>query len=220
MAFIEYKTESIRLTSKNYTNWKIVMTSLLKSKGLWEYVEDDEKPLAREEDIKKAEEAKHLLYISMEPSQITHTGICETAHELWTKIKENNGGAEISRRNNALADFLGFKHHRGETIINYCGRFELALGRLEATGYITSEDTELWVFRNSLPKEIKTTINTWALARPDGQVAELITISMFVQGHIDTKVLAELTGQRDLELIDPSTTVMNEIRYVQNDHLL
>jgi len=43
---------------------------------------------------------------------------------------------------------------------------------------------------------------------------------MCVQGHIDTKVLAELTGQRNLELIDPSTTVENEIRYVQNDHLL
>ena len=42
--------------------------------------------------------------------------------------------------------------------------------------------------------------------------------SMCVQGHINTKVLAELTGQGDLELIDPSTTVVNEIHYVQSDH--
>ena len=179
---VEFKME--RLSAKNYSNWKIVMTSLLRSKKLFEYVDEPRKEIKTDEEDVKDEETKHLLYVSMDPSQISYTGTCQTAYDLWRKIKENNEGAEESLRNNALADFLGFRYNRGESIVGYCGRFELALGRLESTGHVVAEATKLWVFRNSLSKEMKATVNIWTLAKPEGKVSELIS-QLKIQHHMD-----------------------------------
>ena len=163
-----------KLSGKNYTNWQIIMTSLLKSQGLWEYCTTEIKS-DDEETMKKNEEAKHLMYVSMDASQITATGTCYTAHALWQKIKENNEGAESTLRSTALAEFLGFKYNRGETIMNFCGRFELALGRLDTTGHVTDEQTKLWVFRNQVPNELKQFVTTWTMAEKDGKVTDLIS---------------------------------------------
>lgn len=58
------KSSFEKLSAKNYTNWKIIMTSLLKSKGLWSYC-IVKKTIGTEEDMQIHEEAKHLMYISM-----------------------------------------------------------------------------------------------------------------------------------------------------------
>lgn len=76
----------------------------------------------------KNEEAKHIMYAAMDSSQIMATGSCSSAHDLWMKLKENYEGAEKESRNNALANFLGFKYQKGESIVQYCGRFENTLG--------------------------------------------------------------------------------------------
>lgn len=183
MAHFEYKIE--KLSAHNYTNWKTVMTSLLMSKGLWPYISAVK--METEIDKQKNEEAKTLMYIAMESNQITSTGSCETAHALWTKLKENNEGAETNLSNTLLAEFLGFRYKKGETIVSYCGRFEIALAKLNATrgaDNLLEDSTTLWVFRNSLPKELKTIINTWTLAKPDGKLNELIS-SLKVQFHMD-----------------------------------
>lgn len=71
------------------------------------------------------------MYTTMEPKQITMSGACENAHELWKKIQENHEGAEIDLRINALSDFLGFKFRKGETIVEYAGRYEILLGSVK-----------------------------------------------------------------------------------------
>lgn len=178
---VECKLE--KLNGKNYTTWKVVITSLLKSKKLWQYCAAEIKP-EEEDDMLKNEEAKHYMYMAMEPAQITATGSCETAYALWTKIKENHEGAEKDVQNNALADFLGFKYRRNESIIQYCGRFEVALGRVLSTGQTVDNSTKIWVLRNSLPKDAKTIVNTWGMANPSGTVSELIT-QLKIQFHTD-----------------------------------
>ena len=94
------------------------------SKGLWQYIISVKNET--EDDKKKNEEVKHLLYLSMEPAQITATGSCANAYELWQKLKENYEGAESDLSNTLLAEFLAFRYRKGESIINYCGRFEMA----------------------------------------------------------------------------------------------
>lgn len=90
MANVEYKAD--KLSAKNYATWKTVIKSHFMSKDLWEYVVEqknntDEQQIANEK-------ARHLMYIAMEPQQIASTGVCETARDLWYKIKENHEGAE------------------------------------------------------------------------------------------------------------------------------
>lgn len=182
-----------KLSAKNYATWKIMMSSLLASKGLTTYC-DKNTPVS-EENFEKHEQAKFLMYSTMDPQQIMATGVCESAAALWAKIKENHEGAEIDLRNNILADFLGFKYRKDESIVQYCGRFEMLLGRLEATGHKVDEGTKLWVFRNTLPKEIKATVNMWTLAhtstvkdpketKVEVKINELIS-QLKVQYHMD-----------------------------------
>lgn len=163
----EFRME--RLNARNYTTWKTVMESLLKSKGLWNYVKV---PIVNEteDDLKKNEEAKHLMYMAMETQQIIATGSCELAYHLWEKVQENHEGSEVDLRNNSLSDFLSLKYGKNENMIQFCGRYEVALGRVETQNNRIDEKTKLWVFRNSLPKEMKQIANTWAIAKPEGKI--------------------------------------------------
>lgn len=157
------------LTDSNYTSWKIVMQTILEARGLWKYCVEK-----LSSDTKNAE-AKALMFTAMNAQQIMATGSCETAHDLWMKIQENNQGAEQLLRNNALAEFLGIKYRPGESIIQYCGRFEVALGRVLATGKQVDDETRFWAFRKTLPKDIRVSINTWSTANPRGEINELIS---------------------------------------------
>lgn len=172
-----------KLSARNYTTWKILMSSLSKSKGLDKYIGTQIKV---DEDTKsRHEEAKFLMYSAMESQQIMATGSCDSAGDLWAKIKENNEGAEKDLRNNLLAEFLGFKYRKDETIIQYCGRFEILLGRLLTTGHKVDDSTKMWVFRNTLPKEFKDTVNVWSMASGgDVDLSQLIT-QLKIQHHMD-----------------------------------
>ena len=199
-----------KLNHTNYPTWALVMTSLLKSKGLWKYISTDIN-IVEEAQMMSDEEAKTLMYAAMDPSQIIATGSSATARELWSKVRQNHQGAESDLRNNALAQFLGFKYIKGESILQYCGRYEIALGSLLNIKGSVDESTKIWVFRNSLPKELKSFVHTWSMSKPDGKIAELIT-NIKIQHHLDLTEtedqsnLALFSGERSRERQAPKTT--------------
>ena len=180
MANIEYKLE--KLSARNYTTWKTVIKSQLMAKDLWQYVVES-KNNSDDERINN-EMAKHLMYVSMDAQQISATGVCESAYDLWRKIKENHEGAESNLRSISLAEFLGLKFHKNETLVSYAGRYELALGKLQSTGHHVDEKTKLWVFSNTLPNHMKPTVHMFSMANPHGKVSELIS-QLKIQFHMD-----------------------------------
>lgn len=169
-----FEMRAMVLNGVNYSNWKIIMQAILQAKGLWQLcikqtIDADEATL------KKIAEAKAIMYSALSPAQLTATGSCETSYDLWLKIQENCQGAQQTLKNNAISELLGFKHRPGENIVEYCGRFEGALGRVEATGRQVEEDMRLWAFKKSLPREIRKDISTWSTANPKGKLVELIS---------------------------------------------
>lgn len=119
MASVEYKAE--KLTKNNYSVWRTVMTSALMGKDLWSVVIEESD--GTDELKLKNEQAKHLMYISIEPQQIAATGVCKSAHSLWLKIKENHEGAEANLKSIALSEFMSIKYQKNESIVSYSGRF-------------------------------------------------------------------------------------------------
>lgn len=198
MTSIEQRVD--KLSTNNYSIWKIVMMSHLKGKDLWDYVispkiDKEVVTVAKEgatiEDTKvedvwlvKSEQAKTIMYCSMDAQQIAATGICESAYDLWRKIKENHEGAISTLKSTALAGFLSLKYMKNESIVNYSGRFENALGKLEAADHTVDEKTKLWVFSNSLPQHLKLTVQMFTMAFPEGTVSELIS-QLKIQHHAD-----------------------------------
>lgn len=171
MTTVNYRVD--KLSAANYTTWKTVIKSQLMSKDLWNVVVQ-EKNASDEEKINNAE-AKHLMYISMEPQEIAATGVCDSAHSLWVKIRENHEGAEANLQSISLAEFLGLKYQKGESLITFAGRFETTLGKLMSTDYKVDEKTKLWVFSNSLPEHMMNTVQMFSMANKNGTVAELIS---------------------------------------------
>jgi len=170
-----------KLSIQNYTTWSIVMQSALKSKKLWEFCvakteskqgESDEEA---EKKMVKNEEAKTLIYLTMEPKQIIASGNCETAYDLWKKIKENYEGAEADMSNKALTEFLSIQYDKGEDFCNYCGRFELLLGKLETSGYQVPEAMKLFVFGKNLPVDLRKTFHTWSITTQNKRLSDIVT---------------------------------------------
>lgn len=169
------ETRIERLTENNYSTWKIVTTALLKSKGVYKYCVTKSESDFDEDDMILDETAKTWIYSSMTAAQIAATGECETAFELWNKVKENYEGAESDARSLALSRVLGFPSKKNESIIAYCGRFEQALGALSASGYKMDDKTKMWAFSKNLSKEMRHEVNTWVTVHGRDKFTQLIS---------------------------------------------
>lgn len=131
MTSINYELD--KLTSENYATLKTVVKSHLMSKDLWEYVREQKNET--DTDKIKNEEAKHLLYVSMEAHEIAASGVCETAHDLWVKIRENHEGAEEHLQSIALSELLSIKYMKIKYGIKPS---ELRPATRQSTRYITN----------------------------------------------------------------------------------
>jgi len=84
------------LKPENYTEWKIKITSLLKAKELYEVVQvpladlkavSDNDKTADDGSIEQLnEEAKSVIYSSLDGKATQAAGVCEDAYVLWTKV--------------------------------------------------------------------------------------------------------------------------------------
>ena len=75
MVNVEYKAE--KLSARNYSTWKTVIQAHLMSKDLWALFVADNMNVTDDQRLKN-NEAKHPMYISMEPQQIANTGVCDS----------------------------------------------------------------------------------------------------------------------------------------------
>lgn len=171
MANVELKIE--KLSTNNYTVWRTIMESALKGKDLWDYVlatKDD-----TDENKVKNSAAKTLMYCAMTSQQILATGQCLTARDLWLKIKSNHEGAETTQKSIAYTEFLKLRYMKNESISDFCGRYEIALGKIEATQHTVDEDIKKYVVSNTLPSQLKQTVRMFDMSYPNGTASELIT---------------------------------------------
>lgn len=202
--------EMEKLTPENYTSWKTIMTSFLKAQGLWSVCinrsilesEDDTKD---EMEMMKNEKAKAILYKSIGSANTVNTGICETAFDLWSKIKENHEGLEIHRRDTALFNFMNLTYNKNDDIVTYSGKFETLLNQLLICGAEVEESLKIFIFTKSLPKIYKDMGKLYKLAHPMCKVFELM-------GHIKTDSLGEqaLEEQVDAILISENSKSQNK----------
>ncbi|KAL4580202.1 hypothetical protein LXL04_016386 [Taraxacum kok-saghyz] len=89
------------------------------------------------EDKKKVEfdlKAKRELRFALPPHVFRLVRNCESAHDIWTKLKEMYAGNKRqlkSQQTAVLSEFGAFKQKNGETLDQYFDRFNLLLSQLE-----------------------------------------------------------------------------------------
>ena len=120
------------LRPDNYVEWKIKITSLLKAKDLFTFVEmaptDEEK--VHEQFDRINEEAKTIIYSSLDSKTTQAAGICDTAHSLWEKVVSSYEGVKEDLTGIAMSGFMEIAKRSDEKMTDYLGRYEIALNRL------------------------------------------------------------------------------------------
>lgn len=96
------------LKHENYSEWKIKITSLLKAKELFGIVESAPSKVELEDDNnnKANEEAKTIIYSSLDGKTTQSAGICEHEYELWQKVTGYYEGAEDDLEGVAISRFM------------------------------------------------------------------------------------------------------------------
>lgn len=165
------------LKPENYTEWKIKITSLLKSRELYDYVEhdpDDETKNAEDYTLAN-EEAKTIIYSSLDGKTTQACGICDTAHSLWTKVNSYFEGSKEDLTGLAVSRFMELTINGDEKINDFIGRFEIALNNLISTQFVVSLTLMIYVLSKNMPQNIKDGIKVWRTINPNGDINGLLS---------------------------------------------
>lgn len=165
------------LRADNYSEWKIKITSLLKAKDLYDLC--SEKPNEEVKDSYKYklenEEAKTVIYSSLDTKTTQSTGSCEDAYDLWSKVCSYYEGSKDDLTGLALSRFMEISIQTGEKVSDFCGRFEIALTNLQATKFVIDMTLIVYVLCKSLPVRIKEGIKVWRTINKTGTTNELLS---------------------------------------------
>lgn len=167
------------LKPDNYSEWKIKITSLLKAKELYAFVESkpEQEEIEDENFTRVNEEAKSIIYGSLDGKTTQAAGICETAHELWTKVIGSFEGLADDLTGIAVTRFMEISKQSSENLSDYLGRFEIALNNLASTNMAIELPLATYVLSRSLPQNIKEGIRIWrTVTKPeDATIEKLIS---------------------------------------------
>lgn len=165
------------LKTDNYAEWKIKITSLLKSKELYAICSD--KPTSDQldaEDYDVANEhAKTIIYTSLDGKTTQSAGICEHAYQLWQKVTNYYEGSKEDLTGLALSKFMEMKKEGNEKVGDFLGRYEIALNNLKSTEFVVDLTLMIYVLCKSMPSNIKEGIKVWRTIHKDGEIDTLLS---------------------------------------------
>lgn len=167
--------KAIRLDSKNYESWRIQITSILKAKLLYKYC-NEQTVILNEADMAKNEAAKSIILTTMSAELISSYGDCETAFDMWQKIKTNYQGSAEDYKYGLLRDFFGIRCKEND-IEQYTSRFLEKVGQLAAISYTITEDTKVCIYMQGLMNtRFFKRADTWQIANKTGKLTSLIAV--------------------------------------------
>ena len=165
------------LKPNNYVEWKIKITSLLKAKELYPLIESapTDVETLEEKYLQVNEEAKSIIYSSLDGRTTQAAGICETAHELWLKVTGAFEGLKDDLTGLAMARFMEIAKQKDEKLNDFLGRYEIALNNLASTEMVVDLALAIYVLCRTLPQNIKEGIRVWRTVNSDGTIDQIIS---------------------------------------------
>lgn len=151
------------LNSSNFVEWKIKVTSLLKSRDLFKFCEKNEDlATVEEEDYELFNEAaKSLIYSFIDGRTTQAVGVCEHAYQLWDKVLAYYEGSKEDNTGLALAKFMELRIKDDEPIVDFLGRYDICQSNLAMAGLTVDISILIYVLTRSLPQAAKEGIKIW-----------------------------------------------------------
>ena len=141
----------VQLTDSNYTQWAILMETILKAYCLWEAIDSTEKV-----DEKKAHTTKAMIFQTLPGDILMQVAQYESAKEVWDAIKVLYLGADLvqkARLQTLRSEFETLKMKENETISDFSGRLGSIRARFKNLGSTLKDKTIVRKLLNSVPKK-------------------------------------------------------------------
>lgn len=110
----------------------------------------------------------------MMPDEASKLGICETAGDLWKKIQGTYEGPREHIKRFAGRLFMQFRAIKSESLANLCGSYEELIGKLAVVDHYLGEGEKIFQLQQACLAKLKERIDYWQLAKPDGELDDLI----------------------------------------------
>lgn len=128
----------VKLNGANWVVWKFQTSVMLKGEGVFDFVSGEKlKPTSGEKETaaweKNDAKAQQLIVTRMEEGPLTHILSCETACEMWSKLKsvydkESVVSIHLLQQKFFLMDF------QGESVSSYISKIEEIRNELKKAG--------------------------------------------------------------------------------------
>ncbi|XP_036340351.1 uncharacterized protein LOC118749659 [Rhagoletis pomonella] len=121
---------------ENFHNWCFAIKNILAFKGLHKCITDP----VTETNAEKLTNCKALLALSVAPSLYVHISRCETALEIWQKLKNLYEDKGLTRKIGLLRGLISCRLEDCENMQSYIDRIKDNSNKLNEIGFEINED--------------------------------------------------------------------------------
>ncbi|GBM35607.1 Retrovirus-related Pol polyprotein from transposon TNT 1-94 [Araneus ventricosus] len=170
----ENNPQIVKLNANNYSVWKFKMEMILIKEDLFHLIEDDTPSQPDEKYIKKDRQARAIINLCIEDSQIIHIKYETTAKATWNKLKAIHERSNLSSKLFLLRKLYATKLSEDGNMNEHIAQMLELIDKLKAVGEEIKDDHIAALLLVSVPKSYDTLI-TALEARPENELTpELI----------------------------------------------
>ncbi|GBO07412.1 Retrovirus-related Pol polyprotein from transposon TNT 1-94 [Araneus ventricosus] len=170
----ENNPQIVKLNANNYSVWKFKMEMILIKEDLFHLIEDDTPSQPDERYIKKDRQARAIINLCIEDSQIIHIKYETTAKATWNKLKTIHERSNLSSKLFLLRKLYATKMSEDGNMNEHIAQMLELIDKLKAVGEEIKDDHIAALLLVSVPKSYDTLI-TALEARPENELTpELI----------------------------------------------
>ncbi|GBN12713.1 Retrovirus-related Pol polyprotein from transposon TNT 1-94 [Araneus ventricosus] len=170
----ENNPQIVKLNANNYSVWKFKMEMILIKEDLFHLIEDDTPSQPDEKYIKKDRQARAIINLCIEDSQIIHIKYETTAKATWNNLKTIHERSNLSSKLFLLRKLYATKMSEDGNMNEHISQMLELIDKLKAVGEEIKDDHIAALLLVSVPKSYDTLI-TALEARPENELTpELI----------------------------------------------
>jgi hypothetical protein len=152
-----------KLSNSNYFNWKFRMEMFLTKEKLWDYVhkEGTAAEIVKEEWIKSNAEARAVIVLCVDDSQLNIVRNAQSAFETWKKLKEHHEKNTLTSRVHLMRRICSLSLNEGGNLQIHIDKMLELFQKLKDLG--ETGVTDKWIIAmmlSSLPTSYDSLITT------------------------------------------------------------
>lgn len=133
-------TQIIRLNGKNYSSWKFILRKIIIQRKLAKVVfEEEDTSLTSDQASSNDFQAWELITSSLEQNVLDKVVVCDTAREIWDRLKriyELEGDANL---NSNFVQFCTLTMKQSDEMSDYIAKLDMLVDKIKNQGESLSE---------------------------------------------------------------------------------